>query len=165
MARAQYAMRCHNDSNSRSQKGILMSQAIALVKEKVQRYLTDMLGSVTIDRDGDFAIRYGSSQIYVRVAAFGEGSVVSVFAPTNYEVPPSAELYRYVAEINRNYVFGKFSTRETDGKVAVSLTHALLGEYLDPDELKSAVGLLASLADQVDDDIKSKFGGRRFHES
>lgn len=142
-----------------------MSQAVALVKEKVQRYLTDMLGSVTIDRDGDFAIRYGSAQLFVRVSAFGEGSIANVFAPTNSEVPASPELYRYVAEINRNYVFGKFSTRESEGKVTVSLTHALLGEYLDPDELKSALGLLAALADEVDDDIKSKFGGRRFHES
>ncbi|MFT4089006.1 MAG: hypothetical protein QM658_17985, partial [Gordonia sp. (in: high G+C Gram-positive bacteria)] len=46
----------------------------------------------------------------------------------------------------------------------VSLKHNLLGDFLDPEELMSAVYGLAFVADDVDDELKAKFGGLRFHE-
>ena len=49
------------------------------VKEKVQRILSNALGSVRIDKDGDFVITYNSSITYVEVEKFGKESVRVTF--------------------------------------------------------------------------------------
>lgn len=143
-----------------------MSQQVAVTKEKVQRYVTDLAGSVSIDRDGDFHIRNGSSHVFLSVTPFGENnSIVRIFAPINRDVPESPELYKYVASSGSRFAFGSISAREENGKVHLYLGHALLGEFLDPEELTAALSAIAYTADLVDDEIKAKFGGTRFHES
>lgn len=138
---------------------------VAVVKEKVQRYLIDLLQNIQIDRDGDFNFRNGSTHVYVRVQAMGDASTyVSVWAPTNGDVPVTPELYKYLVEKN-HYRFGHLATSEKDGKAVINFTHQLLGDFLDPDELKMTVYLVAETADQIDDEIKAKFGGRLFHEA
>lgn len=138
---------------------------VAVVKEKVQRFLIDLLQNIQIDRDGDFNFRNGSAQVYVRVAPMGDASTyVSVWAPTNGDVPVTPELYKYLVEQN-HYRFGHLALSEKDGKAVINFTHQLLGDFLDPDELKMAVVVVAQTADQIDDQIKAKFGGRTFHEA
>jgi Putative bacterial sensory transduction regulator len=143
-----------------------MSEAITLTKEKVQRYLADMLGTVSIDRDGDFFVRNGSAQVFLRIAPLGEkNTMVRVWAPTNHNVPESPDLYRYLAT-NTRYYFGALTAQPNDNNTAtVVFSYSLLGEFLDPDELRSAVTAVAVAADALDDEIKSKFGGTRFWES
>ncbi len=142
----------------------MASDQLAVVKDKVQRYLTDLLGSVQVDRDGDFSLRQGSARVFVRVAPLGEDrTFVAVWAETNLEVPPSPELYKFIATGNR-YSFGCLRCREADGKVSVIFGHSLLGDFLDPDELKMTVVVVAQTADEIDDEIMTKFGGRKFHE-
>ena len=142
----------------------MASNQLAVVKDKVQRYLTDLLGSVQVDRDGDFSLRQGSARVFVRVAPLGEErTFVAVWAETNLEVPPSPELYKFIATGNR-YSFGCLRCREADGKVSVIFGHSLLGDFLDPDELKMTVVVVAHTADAIDDEIVTKFGGRKFHE-
>ena len=142
----------------------MASNQLVVVKDKVQRYLTDLLGNVQIDRDGDFNFRQGSAHVFVRVAPLGdERTFVAVWAQTNHEVPSSPELFKYIATGNQ-YRFGYLQCREEDGKVSVAFTHRLLGDFLDPDELKMTVVLVAQSADEIDDEIMTKFGGRKFHE-
>lgn len=143
-----------------------MSEAVTLTKEKVQRYLADMLGTVSMDRDGDFFVRNGSAQVFLRVMPFGDkNSIVRVWAPTNQDVPESPELYRYIAT-NTRYLFGGLAAHATGKNTAnIAFAYSLLGEFLDPDELRSAVTAVAVAADTLDDEIKSKFGGTRFWES
>ena len=143
-----------------------MSEAVTLTKEKVQRYLTDLLGSVSMDRDGDFFVRNGSAQVFLRVIPFGEkNTIVRIWAPTNHDVPESAELYHYIATSSRFY-FGALVASPTPQNTAnIAFSYSLLGEFLDPDELRSAVSAVAVSADTIDDEIKEKFGGMRFYES
>ncbi len=143
-----------------------MSEAVTLTKEKVQRYLTDLLGSVSLDRDGDFFVRNGSAQVFLRVVPFGEkNTIVRIWAPTNHGVPESAELYHYIATCARFY-FGALTASPTPANTAnIAFSYSLLGEFLDPDELRSAVSAVAVSADTIDDEIKEKFGGMRFYES
>lgn len=141
-----------------------MGADVLAVKDRVLRYLVDFLGGVQVDRDGDFTLRNGSAQVFVSVRAFGEASTaVRIFAPINYDVPASPELFHYVAT-RGSYVFGHLRCSERDGTVAVTLGHTLLGEFLDPEELRVALFFVASFGDRLDDEIKSQFGGRRFHE-
>ncbi len=40
-------------------------------------------------------------------------------------------------------------------------THTLLGDYLDEEELHNAVGAVVTTADRLDDELQSRFGGKR----
>lgn len=142
-----------------------MSDLVRITKEKVQRYLTDLFGSVSIDRDGDFYVRNGSTMVFISVVPGGEKySLVRIFAPVLREVPESPACYKYVATANGRFVFGSLSAREAGGKLDLMFGHALLGEYLDPEELSSALSAVAITADAIDDEIKAQFGGVRFNE-
>lgn len=140
------------------------NERIAAVKEKVQRYLLEVLNRVEVDRDGDFTFRQGSTRIFVSVDAFGESSTsIRIVAPVIRDAPATPELFKYLATGN-NYRFGHLAASEKDDKVSILFAHTLLGDFLDPDELKLAVFLLARTADEIDDEIKSKFGGQAYHE-
>lgn len=137
---------------------------VAATKERVQRMLTQTLGTVQVDQDGDFTFRHGSARVFIRVmAAFGDHTVVRAFAYTNLEVPPSPELFHFVAT-NNAYVFGHLTAVERDEGVTVVFGQTILGDSLDPDELMTSVAAVASSADDVDDKIQQRFGGKRFHE-
>lgn len=136
---------------------------VAIVRDKVQRYLIDLLGNIEIDRDGDFHFRNGTTHVFVRVAPFADAStVVSVWAITNADLTPTADLYKFLATEN-HYRFGSLVCDEQDGKALIRFAHNLLGDFLDPDELKMTVAMVARTADEIDDKIKEKFGGRTFH--
>jgi hypothetical protein len=137
---------------------------VAAVRDKVQRYLLEVLNTVEVVRDGDFTFRQGSARVFISVQSFGGDKVtVKIVAPIVHDTPVSPEVYKYVAT-EGSYKFGHLSCNEKDGKVSVYFAHTLLGDFLDPEELKMAVFLLAKSADEVDDEIVGKFGGKRFHE-
>lgn len=138
---------------------------VLVLKDKVQRYLTDLVGSVQIDRDGDFTARQGSSRIFIRCVEWGEDkTIVTLMVPLLLDVQPSAELFRHVALHSNDWIFGHLYAVERDGRAELHLGHKLLGDYLDPEELKSAVAGMALTADHIDDELKNQFGGNRFHE-
>lgn len=142
-----------------------MSTKLLETKDKVQRLLTELLNNVQIDKDGRFHFRHESSHVFVRVREWNENTLVDVFAPTNFSVPTSPELFKYLALNSDSYVFGHFGALETEKGVNIIFTHTLLGDTLDPDELKWAVFGVAASADKVDDEIRTKFGGTVFHDS
>ena len=134
-------------------------------KLKVQSYLIK-LGNPALDEDGDLSLQSGSARVFVRVNAMGDDqSIVESCCYALSKVTGTPALYEYVATKN-NYRFCKLSlVVMDDGTGRVMVGHTLLGTYLDPDELLIAVSLVADLADNLDDEMKAKFGGERFHES
>jgi hypothetical protein len=44
----------------------------------------------------------------------------------------------------------------------VWLAHNLLGDRLDREELIASVGMLAVVADHLDDELKDRYGGQRW---
>ncbi|MBM3696009.1 MAG: YbjN domain-containing protein [Actinobacteria bacterium] len=142
----------------------MTSDRVLAVREKVQRYLTDAFGSVEIDKDGDFTFRRGSARVFIRVSELGpDKTVVAMWAPTNNDVPASPELFHYVAT-NNAYTFGSLVAFEKDAGVNIAFKHSLLGDTLDPDELVIAAILLSGTADEIDTEVRQRFGGRTFYE-
>ena len=41
-------------------------------------------------------------------------------------------------------------------------SHTLLGDYLDPEELRSAIGAVATTGNDLDDEVQDRFGGERW---
>ena len=133
------------------------------VKAKVQRILSDKLGSVRIDNDGDFVLQNGSSVGFVKVRSWGDDeTIVKVWSPILSKVKPSPQLYKWVATSGQERFFAHVRIIEGDSnQVMIILEHDLLGDYLDPDELMNTVLSVMLGADEWDDELQKMFGGER----
>jgi Putative bacterial sensory transduction regulator len=138
-----------------------MASNTSETRDRVASMLASMVGRVELDAGGELSFAYESTRIYVNVRPFGEdASVVNVYAITNVDLTPSPELYEFVATHSGDWVFGHLAMEQTDDKAAVLFRETLLADFLDQAELQTAVAAVATTADQVDDQIKEKFGGR-----
>lgn len=133
------------------------------VKAKVQRILTEEFGTVSIDRDGDFSVTYGSAMAFITFADLEQFVVVEIAAYVLSDVPVTPELLRYAA-LEGGHVFGHMSVLVDDGGDTGTLvfSHTLLGDFLDKDELLLALEWVAGTADDVDDELQAQFGGTVF---
>ena len=141
------------------------------VKGKVQRILADELGSVEIDRDGDFIVKHESAIVFVSVAAFNDKEdsdiVVRCFAPMVTGVPLTPEVFRWVAVEGQRFTFGSCYIRpeENSANGWIYFRYSIVGNDLDSNELLSAVYRTAFTANDFDDKLKEQFGGKLFTES
>ena len=139
---------------------------------KVQRLLTGPMG-LRIQLEGNtITVTFTNVSTRVNVAVLDWGttkdgdpqSLVRLSCPILWEVPPSPALYEYIAREGGNYFFGHLSAHEDStaaGKLFLVMTHTLLGDYLDEEELSSALYAILGTADKLDDELKQKFGGKR----
>lgn len=141
------------------------------LRDKVQRSLAEGVGSLEVRPDGMLTFRNDSARVFVRcteqqLSEDRTRTLVTITAPLVWNVPATPDLFEYVAFNADNWFFGHLSVETADegGGVNVFMTHTLLGDYLDAEELRSAAFGIAVAADEIDDEIKSKFGGERFHE-
>lgn len=139
------------------------SPNVLAVKDKVQRWLNDAVGTITIDPDGDFTFRFGSTQIFIRVIDQEDRVLVFLQMPLLFEVPLTPELYKYVATEN-TYFFGKLAVSERDGVGSLLFLHTLLGDYLDAEELHAAIRGMVNTGDELDNELQARFGGTVFHD-
>ena len=137
--------------------------------QKVKRILAAEFSSVMLDGEG-FKIEFGSTVVRIGVKDFGKdkdanpSSVVTVSALVGREITPTPEFYEWVAtEGRQRYIGGVTVFKSPDGTKCVAVyDHALLGDYLDPAELVSAVVLCRNAADEFDEIVHDKFGGLRY---
>ncbi len=139
---------------------------------KVQRLLTGPMG-LRVELQGDaITARFTdvSTQVRFVVRDFGEDqqgepqTVVGISAPILFEVTPTPELYEWVARKAGNYFFGHvvvWDDPDGGGKVMLIMTHTLLGDYLDEEELRAAMWGVLATADRLDDELQPRFGGKR----
>ena len=138
---------------------------VEALRERVGRYVEDLIGPYEVNQRGELHFRWGSAHVFVQCQAFGtDESVVFISIPLLFGLAPTPELFRHVALHADDWHFGHLSLTEKDGKLTLWFTHSLLGDYLDVEELKTAVATMASSADRLDDELKGTFGGERYHE-
>jgi hypothetical protein len=138
-----------------------MAVNISATRDRVASMLAALVGSIELSAAGDLSFPYESTRVFVNVRPLVDDStVVNVFAFTNVDLVPSAELYEFVALHSGDFVFGHLSLDVTEGKGTLILRHTLLADYLDEPELNTAVRAIALTADDIDDELKAKFGGR-----
>jgi hypothetical protein len=141
------------------------------VKGKVQRILADELGSVEIDRDGDFIVKHESTIVFVSVFAFNDNEdsdiVISCVAPLVTGVPLTPEVFKWVAVDGQRFHFGScyITPEENPANGWIYFKYAIVGNDLDSNELLSAVYRTAFTANDFDDKLKELFGGKLFTES
>lgn len=112
--------------------------------------------------DKGFQVPFDSTAVNINVLAQDTRTLVQMYVPVLRQLPPSAEMFEYVATEGQSYFFGNLHyVRDIDGGLLV-FEHTLLGDYLDADELHAAVGALASTGNDLDDELQKRFGGKRF---
>lgn len=137
------------------------------VRDRVQHYLTKHF-RVGLERGGGFSIDHESTRGFIFVRGKDERVIVSVEAVVAFNVPESPQMLAHVARESDSYLFGHLAIREDrdePGHYMALFVHALLGNYLDEDELINAVVAVVGTANQIDDDFVAQFGGETFHGS
>ena len=145
-----------------------MSNA-ALVRDKVQRMLVDEMNlNVRLISNG-FQVPFESTAVNIVVIEQGEGEsarvLLKMWAPVLREVRETPELFKWIANEGTAFFFGHACWNPDEanpGTGMLSFDHTLLGDYLDLPELFTALGALATTADELDDSLRPRFGGQRF---
>lgn len=140
------------------------SEAVAVLRTALKGYLDADFAGYEIDRDGDFVVAAGSARVFIRPLEQGDRTLVRIWSITNVDLRVDGALTGFLATENARIAFGKFNLHEEQAP-AVHLSHTLLGDFLNREELQVAVVVIAQTADEYDDRIKARFGGRLFTEA
>lgn len=142
---------------------------------RVQRILTGPMGLVVDVRGTMMSVAFQghSTQIFIEVYDWGtdnEGkprSLVHLTAPVLMEAKATPELYEWAATEGASLWFGHalVQAEDTPGNVRILLKHTLLGDYLDEPELAAAMFGVLLTADEWDDQLQGRFGGKRFSDT
>jgi hypothetical protein len=131
--------------------------------EKTRNYLHTLFGEVNVkSTDDTFVLQEGSTFVYVRTFPIGDKrSGVEIFAYVVIDVPVTEALMRHLLTYNLRLIMGGFGlAMGDDGKAAVVLTHTILGDSMDREELYGSVSAIARVTDDLDDQLVATFGGK-----
>ncbi len=140
------------------------SEAQRLCYARVKEFGRDLFGEMfersSKPKQPTFFLRFGSSSIAVTVNAWGEDdAMVDVWSWVITNIEMQADLMEYLLRRNYELRFGAFRLDKNDD---IHLSHVILGSELDKKELRSSVLAVAHVADEEDDVIKSRWGGKRW---
>lgn len=143
---------------------------------KVQRLLTGPMG-LKIQLQGDtvgVVFTDTSTQVHIRIIDWGKSkdgeprTLVRISSPMLRGVKPTPALYEYIARETPRLWFGSIAVwddEESTGMLSLTLGHTLLGDYLDEEELRAAMFGVLNSADELDDVLQKRFGGKRWVDS
>lgn len=132
-----------------------------LVRNKIQQILMDQELMVTLLPDG-FQVPFDTTAVNISVLEQETRTLVMMFVPVLREVPPSPELFKYIAIEGQQYFFGHLRYVPDVDQGLLSFEQTLLGDYLDSDELMSSLAALANTGNELDEELQRRFGGKRF---
>ncbi|MEM2889785.1 MAG: YbjN domain-containing protein [Candidatus Hadarchaeum sp.] len=129
--------------------------------EKVGTWMKELFGEQAMARQDApaYGIVVGSSLTQVFVIPWGDDDATietMSYVVTGPELSP--ELLRFLLEKNFNMRFGAFSL---DGDGDIVFSYGIVGSTSDKEELKASIFAVAKTADEFDDQIVSRFGGKR----
>jgi hypothetical protein len=132
--------------------------------ETVTRRVHEMLkasGYPFVAEENRVRVERGSSAVFISAQEWQERFVmVELLSPVLNDIAMSEALLQKLNVLNEKLWFGKVYWRQDE----VWLSHNLLGDHLDSDELIASVGMLAVVADRIDDELQKRFGGKRWRD-
>ena len=136
------------------------------INTKVENLLKVALPDVEFVKEGpgDWGAR--NESVLVRVIAnaqdFPDKPFVEVVAFVLFDVKDDINIYKYLMT-DGSYIFNKWEVLpgESNGTINLFLTSRVLIEDLDPSELGFAIMSTALIANEIDEELQKKFGGKR----
>ena len=139
-------------------------EKVVELRGMIENKLADLVDRYFVDEHGNYVLGIATARVFIVPTWIEKGStVVRVFAITNLDVPVTAELTTYLLEKNLEFVFGGFALDAKAG--AVWFNHNILGDFAHPGQLEATLAAVAQTADEYDDEIKERFGGRLYVET
>lgn len=145
---------------------------MAEAQARVLKMLTEGVGvQVTVKKEGLLQVGFAdtSTAVYFEFSEQefdGKAptqAFVHITSPILREVPESDELYKWVAIIGTGYRIGCVEAfPEENQTVFLRYKYVLLADFLDEDELSTAMWCVLHTANRLDDELKEKFGGKRW---
>jgi hypothetical protein len=136
-------------------------ERLARAEAYVERQLTTSFGGFRRDPGWGYHGPFGSARVFVDVQPFlGESTVVRIASPVLSGVELTDELALRALEIAAGVPFGRFSYLPE--RRELWFEHTLLGDSLDPDELRLGTSTVADVADGEDDALAARFGCKRY---
>lgn len=136
-----------------------------LVAALLQQEWDDVFSEVS---PGIWIGRQESAAVFVIVDVDDEGfGTVTVDSPILQKVRPTADLYQGLLTERQYRSFRwEVDIDEEDGSAMLRLGVALLvlNNEFAAEQLIPLVQILGNLADEIDDDLRARYGGRRFFE-
>lgn len=139
-------------------------QKLAIARTRIEAIVTEILGrSPEQDKDNDYVLPIGEVHVMVAPRTAQDGQVmIRIFAITNVAIDVTPELGLFLARLNFGLMFGRFALDVAHRSIWVD--ESLLGEQFREEELRFAVRVVASTADEWDDRLKQMFGGSTYQE-
>lgn len=112
--------------------------------------------------DGVHVCQRGSTYVSVRVMDFCGEVAVRSEAPVTIGSRPEPDLMKFLLNKNAGLVFGAFGM---DSKGTVGFSHTILASSMDAKELGASVRSVLLMADNLDDEIVKRWGGRTMRDT
>lgn len=104
-------------------------------------------------------LQQGSAIVHVSVNPMGENeAVITVGARVVTGAQITPELMLFLLAHNSSSLFGAFGIDPESG--IISFDHSIIGSTCDMKELSTSITAVATMADELDDIIIGKFGGK-----
>lgn len=127
------------------------------VYRQVKSYLDELVDEHFDDAEHcDFYLKYGSTVLEISIDPYEEDdAVIEILAFCVQGVDPSFEMMQELLRLNSEVPLGAFSLVGND----VFFSHSFLGRRLRPEQLIASLENVASISDEYDETIVSKYGG------
>lgn len=141
---------------------------VTTVQQEVGEVLVSDLGldGVRHSPSGGLAVQVDGTEVFLDVFPRGPegeaGTVVSIYAPIGADVPITPELLGWVAQQSGAWVFGHVVVQpdaEAPERCFLTMSHNILGEFLNRVELSSVLIAVAASAAELARQVEGRFGG------
>lgn len=142
---------------------------VTAVQQEVSEILVAELGldGVRLSASGGLACKLDGTDVLIdvfqRSPESDAGTVVSVYAPIGAGIAITPELLGWVAQQSGAWIFGHVVVEpdaEAPERCYLTMTHNLLGEFLNRVELSSVFIAVATSAAELTRQVDERFSGR-----
>lgn len=127
------------------------------VYRQIKAYLDELVDEHFDDAEHcDFYLKYGSTVLEISIDPFEEDdAVIEVLAFCVQGAEPTFELMQELLRLNAEIPIGAFSMVGKD----VFYSHSVLGRRLSPEQFIASLDSVASISDEYDEQLVSRYGG------
>lgn len=145
------------------------SKLLATLRAKLERFLRQMLPSGFEVLGERYRIRFDSTALLLQPLEWQEDkTILRILALVLKDVPRAGNeaMFEEFSAINDRMIFGKIywlpDSPENKEVGMVLIEHNLLGEFLDYEELEVACKACGFSAADLDEQLKTRYGGKRY---
>ncbi len=127
------------------------------VYRQVKSYLDELVDEHFDDVEHcDFYLKYGSTVLEISISPYeDDDAVIEILAFCVQGVEPSFELAKELLKLNSEVPLGAFSMVGND----IFYSHSFLGRRLRGEQLIASLDSVASISDDYDEHLVSRYGG------